>query len=106
MGDQHDREVAVAVESVDQAQDLGLHRDVERGGRLVGDQHVGLERERHRDHHALAHPAGELVGVAAHPALGIRDPDRAQQLDRAVVRLRLGTSRCARIISAIWSPTR
>ena len=76
--------------SVDQPQDLRLHRDVERGRRLVGDQHVGLQCQRHRDHHALPHAAGELVRVAAHPALGIRNTHRPQQLDRARQRLLLG----------------
>jgi len=41
-----------------QRQDLGLHGDVERGGRLVGDQDVGLAGERDGDHDALALAAG------------------------------------------------
>ncbi len=48
---------------VQQRQHLRLDRDVERGGRLVGEQHVGAAGERHRDHHALAHAAGELVRI-------------------------------------------
>ena len=50
--------------SFKQLEDLRLHGDVERGGRLVGDQQVGLIGERHRDHHALALAAGELVRIA------------------------------------------
>ena len=60
--------------SLDQLQDLGLDGHVERGRRLVGDQQVGVARERHRDHHALAHAARELVRVVVHappPALGM-----------------------------------
>ena len=53
-------------------EDLRLHGDVERGGRLVGDQQVGLVGERHRDHHALALPAGQLMRIACQP----RWPDR------------------------------
>ena len=53
------------LQPVDQVQDLRLHRDVERRRRLVGDQHVGVQRERHRDHRPLAHAAGELVRVLA-----------------------------------------
>ena len=41
----------------------GLGRDVERGRRLVGDQDLRVAGERHRDHHALPHPARELVRV-------------------------------------------
>ena len=37
-----------------------------------------LEGERHRDHHALAHAAGELVREALEPRLGLRDPDHAR----------------------------
>ena len=61
---------------VEQVEDLRLHRDVERGGRLVGEQQLRAARERDRDHHALAHAAGELVRVLAQAALGLGDPDR------------------------------
>ena len=106
VGDQDDRQIALPVEAVDQLQDLGLDRDVERGGRFIGDQHVGFERQRHGDHDALAHAAGELVRVVPHPALGVGNAHRAQQLDRRDWASCLETSRCARIISVIWSPTR
>jgi hypothetical protein len=53
--------------------DLGLHGDVEGGGRLVGDQHRGVERDGHGDHDALSHPAGELVRVGLDALLGPRD---------------------------------
>ena len=58
--------------SLSSFEDLRLHGDVERGGRLVGDQQVGLVGERHRDHHALALAAGELMRIAREPRL----PDR------------------------------
>ena len=51
-----------------------LDRHVERRRRLVGDQHLRIARERHRDHHALAHAAGELMRVLVQPPLGCRDP--------------------------------
>ena len=50
---------------LDLLQDLALHDHVERGRRLVEDDELGLERERHADDHALAHPAGQLVRVRA-----------------------------------------
>ena len=63
VGDQHDRSALVVAQFSQQVEDLRLHGDVERGGRLVGDQDFGLAGERHRDHHALAHAAGELVRI-------------------------------------------
>ena len=53
----------LVLQLLEQLQHLGLHGDVERGGRLVGDDDVGLHRERHGDHHPLALAAGELVRV-------------------------------------------
>ena len=57
VADEHERHPPFALESCEQLEDLCLNRDVERGGRLVGDEDVRVERERHRDHHALAHAA-------------------------------------------------
>ena len=48
-----------------EVQDLGLDRDVEGGGRLVGDEQLRVAGERHGDHHPLPHAAGELVRVVA-----------------------------------------
>ena len=68
--------------SRDQLEDLRLDRDVERGRRLVRDQHPRVAGERHRDHHPLAHAARELVRIVVHAPLRLGDADRAQQLDR------------------------
>ena len=43
-----------------QVEDLRLHRDIERAGRLVADHDARLEHQRARDRDALALPAGEL----------------------------------------------
>ena len=79
MGDEHDGHVAAALQVADQFEDLRLRRDVERGGRFVGDQHGGLERQRHGDHRALALAAGELMGVGANDPLGVGQADFADQ---------------------------
>ena len=55
------------VQILEQLDDLRLDRDVERGGRLVGDQHVGLAQQRHGDHDALAHAAAELMRIGGQP---------------------------------------
>jgi hypothetical protein len=53
-----------ALQLGDQLEDLLLHGDVERAGRLVGDQKLRLAGDRHGDHHPLLLAAGELVGIA------------------------------------------
>ncbi|KAG1436346.1 hypothetical protein G6F57_020707 [Rhizopus arrhizus] len=60
--------------------DLRLDGDVQRGGGLVGDQYLGLARQRHGDHGALTHAAGQLIGIFAHAARGVRDLHQLQQL--------------------------
>ena len=71
-----------AHERAQQVEDLRLDGDVQRSGRLVGDQQLRLAGERHRDHRTLAHPAGELVRVVVQTLLGARDTDLLEQLDR------------------------
>ena len=57
VGDEHERHVAVAALLAEQVEDLGLHRHVECGGGLVGNDQLGLAGQCHRDHRALAHAA-------------------------------------------------
>ena len=66
-----------------------LHRDVERRGRLVGDEQVGLGDQHHGDHDALAHAAGKLVRIGAEDALGVADLHGLEHFQRAPPRLRL-----------------
>ena len=77
----------LGLELPDQVEDLRLRRDVERRGRLVRDEERRVVDQGHRDHHALAHPAGELVRVVVDPLLGPRDPDLLQPRDRKLARL-------------------
>ena len=65
VGDEHVGQPELALELLQQVQDLGLDRDVERGDGLVADDEVGLEDERPGDADALALAARELVRVAA-----------------------------------------
>ena len=67
--DQDDRHPQPVLQAVDEVEDLGLDGDVQRGGRLVGDQQPGLVGQRHRDHDPLAQAAGQLVRVVVE-ALG------------------------------------
>ena len=56
MGDQENSKAEFALQRREQPQDLRLYGDVERGGRLVGDQQFGIAHQRHRDHDALTKP--------------------------------------------------
>ena len=86
-------------------EDLRLDRDVERGRRLVGDDHRRAVQERDRDRDALAHAAGELVRVGVEPARRRRGcrPRPAPSTERARA-ARAETRSCAVIASRIWSP--
>src|SRR5471030_1886362 len=64
MRDEQHGEVQPHTDLVEQLQHLLLHRYVERGDRLVGDQQLGLHGERAGDADALALAARELVRVA------------------------------------------
>ena len=90
VGDHDDRRPQLVLEARQQVQDLGLHGDVEGGGRFVGDQDGRVERERHGDHRPLLHTPGELVRVVVHPPLRPGDADQLEQLDRAVAGVLLG----------------
>ncbi len=81
VGDQDDGRAEVIPELLDQREDLRLDGHVQRGRGLIGDQQVGVAGKRHRDHHALAHPAGELVRIVVHPLRGVRYPHGLEQLD-------------------------
>ena len=63
--DQDHRQAELAAQLLEQLEDLRLHHHVERRGGLVADDQLGLAGQRERDHHALAHAAGELVRVLA-----------------------------------------
>ena len=68
-------------ELAQQLQDLGLDRDVEGGGRFVGDEEVRVVREGHRDHDPLALAARELVRIGGEAKLGIAEVDEIEQLE-------------------------
>jgi hypothetical protein len=89
MGDQHDRGVAAALELAHEIEDLRLDGDVERGGGLIGDQQIRLAEQRHRDHHALAHAAGEFVRIRVEPARRLGDAHALEERDRGGPRLGL-----------------
>ena len=86
VGDEQKRHAEPLLQILQQRDDLRLHGDVERGGRLVGDQEIGLVGERHGDHHALALAAGKLMRITVEPAFRIADADLSEHLDDARAR--------------------
>ena len=80
--DQHHRHAEPLLQVAQQVEDLRLDRDVERGRRLVGDQHLRLGRERDGDHHALLLATRHLERIVVDAPLGLRDADLGQPLDR------------------------
>ena len=106
VGDQDQAHAGLGLELLEQRQDLRLHGDVERGRRLVGDQDVGAQRERHRDHHALALAARELVRIVVGAPRRLGDADPLEQRDRlARAAARRGRRRGRGSVSAICQPT-
>jgi hypothetical protein len=83
MGDEDHPHALLALQFADQRQDLRLRGDVQRGGGLVGDQDVGLQRKRHRDHRALALAARQLVRVGLQDLLRVGQVHRGQQFQHA-----------------------
>ena len=75
--DPDQRGAGVGGERLHLGEDLRLDGDVERGGRLVGDQQRGPVQQRDRDRDALAHAAGELVRIGVEPLVRRRDADAA-----------------------------
>ena len=68
----------------DQRQDRRMHGDIERGGRLVGDDQARIGGKRQGDQHALAHAAGQLMRILRQQFADARQPCRRQHGDRAV----------------------
>lgn len=83
----------------EQAQNLHLHGDIQRGGRFVGNQQPGFRREGNGDHRPLAHAAGKFVRIAIEPILRVRDTDLAQQGQRILPRL---TAVCRKVKAATF----
>ena len=92
VGHEDDGHSEVAGDALEQLEDLRLDHHVECGRRLVGDDDVGVARERQGDHRALPHPAGVRVGVLLRspPA----DPDPLEKLLGAPRTLGFAGARC------------
>jgi hypothetical protein len=81
MADQHHSGPVVVAHLAQQPHDLRLHRDVERGRRLIGDHELRFAQQAHRDGDPLAHAAGQLVRILAQPARRVRDAHPPQHVE-------------------------
>lgn len=75
---QDHRHPAGAHQFGEQFEDLSLHRDIECGGRLVGDEEFGVAGQGRGDGDALAETAGELMRIELQPGSRVRDADLRQ----------------------------
>ena len=97
-------EAEVALEVLEQVEDLRLHRHVERRDRLVADDQLRVDRERAGDADPLPLAAGELVREAV-VVLGVEADDLEQLLD-AALDLGVGADPCTSSGSPMMKPTR
>ena len=81
VGHQHAAHLTLLAEVADELEDLILNRNVKRRGRLIGDDELGIPRQRYGDDHPLAHATGELVRVLLDAHFRLRYPDRPHQLE-------------------------
>ena len=81
--DEQHGEAAPRLQLLQEIEDLRLDGDVERGGRLVEDEQIGLGRQRAGDQRPLAHATRQLVRIGPGDRGGLGDADLAQQLDGA-----------------------
>ena len=93
VADEHVGQAELALHRPEQVQDLRLHRDVERRGRLVGQDQRGPQDDGARDRRPLALAARQLVRVAVHEAGA--EADQLQRLADQAPPRRLGFRRRA-----------
>ena len=89
----------------DQVQDPEPDRDVEHRDRLVGEDHLRLDRERARDRDALALAAGELVRVLLRDVRR-HEPDRSSSSRTRASTWSRGTMPWIRSGRSMWCATR
>ena len=79
--DQEQAHALLALQLLEQFQDLRLDRDIERGGRLIGHQKSRLGRQGDGDHHPLLLPTAHAKRVVVDAPLGLGDANAPQPFD-------------------------
>ena len=70
-------ELALPAQAIEQVENLRFDRDVERGGRLIEDEQLGIADKRRRDQHALLHAARQLMRIGRTRLPGSGSPTSA-----------------------------
>ena len=89
VADEQDRHLRFRPQSVDEGENARLHRDVERRGRLVGDDEARRTADRHGDHRPLPFAAGQRERIGSRRAFRLGQSHMIEQLDCARLRLAL-----------------
>ena len=85
VGDEQDRGAEPVAQVAQHVEDAGLHGDVERGGRLVGDEHAaGWQATAIAIITRCRMPPESWCGYCSSRSRGERDADQVEQLDRPV----------------------
>ncbi|MOA51815.1 hypothetical protein D3C78_1750080 [compost metagenome] len=79
MGHQQHRGTKLLSQLVDQIENALLHRDIQRAGRLIGDNQRRLQRDSNSDQHPLFHATGKLMWILTSPQLRVRQTYAGQQ---------------------------
>ena len=82
VGDPYERRARFTAKLLHFVKYLPLDGDVQRGGGFIGNDEIGLIEQGDGDGHALAHSAGELVGVGLQALVGGGDADALQRITR------------------------
>ena len=80
VADVDDGHVEVILQFLNQLQDLGLNRHIQRGGGFVRNQQGRIAGQRHGNHGPLAHAARQFMGKGVHGPIRARNADPPQQV--------------------------
>lgn len=83
MRDQHDGGAESLTQIAEQFKDLRLNRHIECSGWLIGNEQLWFAGERHGNHHALRHPARDLMWVGVGASTWVWNPNQLEQLNAA-----------------------
>ena len=87
VGDEYHPHLHLLLQHLNQLQDLGLNGDIQRRGGFVRNEHRRTARQRHRNHHPLAHATGKLMRIAGQNRVRLRDTYQLQHPFSFVERL-------------------